>query len=185
MLSILYHFISKKIFQFSCFRQKVKIGSIGHLCGFIYIRNKGDMVIGDNIKINSGSRCNRISAETKSAIIVREFASLIIGNNVGLSNSTIVCSDKVTINDNVMIGANCKIWDTYFHNMDYTDRVFGNDKPKKEEIFIEEGVFIGYGSIILPGVRIGEKSIIGAGSVVTKSIPPNEVWAGNPAKKIR
>ena len=160
------------------------LGKDGHMCGFIYIRNRGKMVIGDNIRLNAGSRCNRISAETKCAFLVKESGSLIIGDNVGLSNSTIVCSNKITIGDNVMIGANCKIWDTYFHNMDYKARVFGSDEPIKKAIVIDEGVFVGYGSIIMPGVRIGERSIIGAGSVVTKSIPPNEVWAGNPAKKI-
>lgn len=52
-------------------------------------------------------------------------------------------------------------------------------------VVIKDGVFIGAHCIILKGVTIGEKSIIGAGSVVTKSIPDGEIWAGNPAKFIR
>ena len=50
---------------------------------------------------------------------------------------------------------------------------------------IGNNVFIGINSIVLTGVTIGDNSIVGAGSVVTKDIPPNEIWAGNPAKKIR
>lgn len=50
---------------------------------------------------------------------------------------------------------------------------------------IEENAFIGAHSILLKGVRIGRNSIIGAGSVVTKSVPPNQIWGGNPAKYIR
>lgn len=52
-------------------------------------------------------------------------------------------------------------------------------------VVIKNGVFIGANSIILKGVTIGEKAIVGAGSVVTRSIPDGEIWAGNPAKFIR
>jgi acetyltransferase-like isoleucine patch superfamily enzyme len=54
---------------------------------------------------------------------------------------------------------------------------------QKTGIFIDENVWIGAGAIILPGVRIGKNSIVGAGSVVTKNIPPNQIWVGVPAKK--
>ena len=54
-----------------------------------------------------------------------------------------------------------------------------------DPVYIEDGVFIGAGSIILKGVRIGKNSIVGAGSVVAKSIPEGEIWAGNPAKRVR
>jgi acetyltransferase-like isoleucine patch superfamily enzyme len=50
---------------------------------------------------------------------------------------------------------------------------------------IEENVWIGAGVTVLPGCAIGKNSVVGAGSVVTKSIPANEVWAGIPARKIR
>ncbi|MEM2001616.1 MAG: acyltransferase [Thermoproteota archaeon] len=56
---------------------------------------------------------------------------------------------------------------------------------KFAEVVLEDGCDIGAGAIILPGVRIGEGAIIGAGSVVTRDVPPYEVWAGVPARKIR
>ena len=59
------------------------------------------------------------------------------------------------------------------------------DKPSTKPVIIKQNVFIGAHSTILKGVTIGENSIIGACSVVTKNIPDNEVWAGNPAKYIK
>jgi acetyltransferase-like isoleucine patch superfamily enzyme len=56
---------------------------------------------------------------------------------------------------------------------------------KFAEVVLEDGCDIGTGAIILPGVRIGEGAIIGAGAVVTCDIPPYEVWAGVPARRIR
>lgn len=56
---------------------------------------------------------------------------------------------------------------------------------KTKPVIIKDGAFIGTDCIILKGVTIGEKSVIGAGSVVTKSVPDGEIWAGNPAKFIR
>ncbi len=56
---------------------------------------------------------------------------------------------------------------------------------KSKKVILKESCFIGASSIILPGVTIGQKSIIGAGSVVRDNIPDNEIWAGNPAIKLR
>ena len=77
-----------------------------------------------------------------------------------------------------------KIWDTDFHAIEYNDRC-KNVNIKSAPIFIKEGAFIGACSIILKGVTIGKHSVIGAGSVVTKNIPDNEIWGGNPARFIK
>lgn len=61
----------------------------------------------------------------------------------------------------------------------------GADDHVAHPIEVRDGAWIGAGSIILAGVVIGEGAVIGAGSVVTKSVPAGEVWAGNPARRIK
>lgn len=110
---------------------------------------------------------------------------LLIGNNVGISNSYISAYNNIQIEDNVMIGACCKIMDTDFHPVNYTERVVYNGLAKTAPILIKEGAFIGACSIITKGVTIGEHAVIGAGSVVTCDIPKDEVWGGNHARFIK
>ncbi|MDD3080053.1 MAG: acyltransferase [Paludibacter sp.] len=101
---------------------------------------------------------------------------VVIGNNV-----TIKCGvylwDGITVEDNVQIGPNV---------------TFTNDKyPRAKQPFelqqtvIKKYASIGAGSVILGGITIGENAMIGAGSVVTKDVPANELWVGNPAKFVR
>lgn len=155
--------------------------------GCVFVINKGNIKIGANLKVNSGKKYNPIGGDTLFRLICKKNAEIIIGNNVKISNSTIFCTNKITIESNVMIGGSCKIWDTDFHALDKTIRESINDKANavSHPIKIEKNVFIGSSTIILKGVVIGESSIIGAGSVVTKSIPKNQIWAGNPAKFIK
>jgi acetyltransferase-like isoleucine patch superfamily enzyme len=83
-------------------------------------------------------------------------------------------------------GGDCKIYDTDFHSLNFEkrNRLPDND-VRSGAVNIKYGAFIGTGAIILKGVTVGEKSIIGAGSVVACDIPDNEIWAGNPARFIR
>ena len=99
-----------------------------------------------------------------------------IGNNVTIKNG-IYLWDGITIEDNVQIGPNV---------------TFTNDKyPRAKQPFnmqltvIKKNASIGAGSIILGGITIGENAMIGAGSVVTKNVPANELWVGNPAIFLR
>lgn len=78
-----------------------------------------------------------------------------------------------------------KIYDTDFHSILPEKRLNGNVDVPTSPIIIGKRVFIGGHSIILKGVTIGDDSVIGAGSVVTKNIPSGEVWAGNPAKFLK
>lgn len=104
-----------------------------------------------------------------------------------MSNVAIHCHNSITIGNCVNIGAGTQIFDTDFHSLDWEDRRDKTDviKQKTKPVLIGDFVFIGADSIILKGVHIGEKSIIGAGSVVSHNIPPEEIWAGNPAVFIR
>ena len=84
----------------------------------------------------------------------------------------------ITIHDNVDLGP-CVI--IVAHDSSYKC-VSSNNNLVTKKVIIEQNVYIGAGSVILPGVRIGHHSLIGAGSVVSRDIPPNSVAFGNPAR---
>lgn len=167
----------KKVSYLKC----IKINGRIHIYG-----TKGTIFIGENFLCNSGKNKNPIGGSTEMILAVRDNGNIIIGNNVGISNSAIVSMNKIFIEDDVMIGGGCKIYDTDFHSIDFTHRMETPDKHIKSlPVIIKKGAFIGAHSIILKGVTIGENSIVGAGSVVAKNVPNGEIWAGNPARFIR
>lgn len=166
----------------------IKIENNVKINGFPYFINNGKFKIEENVRINSGLRYNPIGGMRYCSFVVKKGAKLYIGRGSGISNSSIVCTNRIIICDNVSIGGNVKIYDTDFHSIDYVSRVKGaqhDSEIKSRPIEIGDGAFIGASTIILKGVTIGCKSVIGAGSVVTKSIPENQIWAGNPIKFIR
>lgn len=108
--------------------------------------------------------------------------SISIGNYILISPGTSIRSaESIDIGDSTMIASDVVITDSDWHGIyDRTDYV-ATPKPVK----IHKNVWIGERSIILKGTQIGENSIIGAGSVVHGDIPPNSVYAGNPAKEVK
>lgn len=117
----------------------------------------GDVQIGDNCKIHAPVW----------------IADVVIGSNCKIQAFAFI-PKGVTIGNNVFIGPHV---------------CFTNDKhPPSQgmewsETVVEDGVIIGANATILPGITLGKECIIGAGAVVTKSVPPNEIWVGNPARK--
>jgi maltose O-acetyltransferase len=106
-----------------------------------------------------------------------------IGDHVFLNYMcTILDNNDVRIGNHVMIGPNVQIY-TAAHDIQAETRNQGWEVAKAIEI--EENVWIGGGAILLPGVNIGRKSVVGAGSVVSRNVPANTVVAGNPARVIR
>ncbi|KAB1155785.1 acyltransferase [Flavobacterium luteum] len=148
----------------------------------------GKCFIGNNFRMNNRESSNPIGRFYACSIIVGKNGKLIIGNNVGMSSSAIVCQDTIEIGNDVNIGGNVVIYDTNFHSLDYLKRQ--NHEAdiidvKTRPVKIGNNVFIGAHTTILKGVTIGDNSIVGACSLVTKDISSNEVWGGNPAKFIK
>jgi len=114
-----------------------------------------------------GSNCN-ISANVLIENIVR------IGNNVTVKSGVQIW-DGVTIEDDVFVGP----------NVTFTNDLVPKSKHSFElsKTLLKKGCSIGANSTIISGHTIGEYAFIGAGSVVTKDIPPNTIWYGNPAKQ--
>lgn len=145
------------------------------------------LYIGQNLLINSGECINPICRNIKGCFFVNKNAKLVIGDNVGMSSPCIWCDNYITIGNNVKLGGLVTILDTDCHSLNYVNRRFedkDNQTTHSSPVIIEDDVLIGANSIILKGVQIGARSIIGAGSVVTKNVPPDCVAAGNPCKVI-
>lgn len=141
--------------------------------------------IGDNFYLSSGNGVNPIASNLQADVYVEPGAALTIGNNVGMSSTRLWIHESVRIGNNVKIGGCVLITDTDAHPMDYVVRRSSNDGTKSAPVVIEDDVWVGAHCIILKGVTIGARSIIGAGSVVTNSIPVDCVAAGNPCRVIK
>lgn len=112
-------------------------------------------------------------------------SKISIGDNVMINNNVVIISEGegIVISSNTLIGTQCEIYDSDFHNLEIDKRLTGEINTKK--VFIDENVFIGSNVKILKGVSIGRSSVIANGSIVTKSIPSNVIAGGIPAKVIK
>jgi acetyltransferase-like isoleucine patch superfamily enzyme len=122
-----------------------------------------------------------------------------LGNYALVHGARIVCDDEIRIDDYALISWNVVLMDTYRLSLDPFERrkeleqvttrnprhLDASDAPPARPIHIKSNVWIGFDACVLPGVTIGEGSIIGARSVVTEDVKPNTVMAGNPARVIR
>jgi maltose O-acetyltransferase len=111
-------------------------------------------------------------------------AAIKVGAGTSLSNNIqVIAEDSVSIGERCLIGDGVLIMDSDAHSLSAAGR--HDQPPLVSPVIIEDNVFIGSRVIILKGVTIGKDSVIGAGSVVIRSIPPGVIAAGNPAKVIR
>jgi acetyltransferase-like isoleucine patch superfamily enzyme len=149
------------IYNLSNNPEKIKIGEGTKIDGILMVwKHKGEIVIGTNSYIGLGSR-------------VWSAKKIIIGNDVQIAHN-------VNIFDN-----NIHSIDPIIRNKEFLQHYDNDDSVLKEqEVIIEDNAWLGANVIILKGVRIGRNSIVGAGSVITKSIPPNQIVAGNPIRII-
>ncbi|WNM18754.1 acyltransferase [Flavobacterium capsici] len=149
----------------------------------LLLKGNGKISFGKNVQIGVIDSPNYYSHYTYLEARNNE-SEINIGNNVSINNAfSAVAFSKITIEDNVLIGVNCSIIDNDGHSLQPDKR--NDDQPKTASVTIEENVFLGDNVTILKGVTIGKNSVIGNGSIVTKSIPDNSIAAGNPARVIR
>lgn len=154
--------------------------------GRIKVYGKGKIVFGSNVRINSGQKYNPIGGSHECIFVLKDGGTIVIEDNVGISNSTFVARKEIYIGKDTLIGGNCKIYDNDFHSVDYEKRMMKIDPDiKVASVKIGEGVFIGAHTLVLKGATVGDKAVIGAGSVVSRSIPASEIWAGNPVRMIK
>lgn len=163
--------------------QRVKI-SRGTL---LDIRNGGKIVLGDGVTLNSHNKGYHLNMHSPVKLFAdMPGAEIIIGKETYINGSCIHAYQLIQIGANCLIAANCQIFDCSGHDLSFEcieNRI--HTKGVSKPVIIEDGVWIGANAIILPGVTIGRGSVIGAGSVVTKSVPPMAVAVGNPAKVIK
>lgn len=152
---------------------------------FIMGNRNGRIQIGNSFRVNSSPLSSLIGLYQRAIIVARRNGNIQIGNNVGITGVTIH-GTNIRIGDNVMVGANTKIIDHDFHSLDYLERrKNAMDHEVSRPVSIGDDVFIGCNCIVLKGTHIGNRCIVGAGSVVSGSFDDDCLIAGNPAKVIK
>ena len=150
-------------------------------------KNINDVVLGKDVKIFDFVNlygCS-IGDNSKVGTFVEIQKNSVIGKNCKISSHTFIC-EGVEIEDNVFVGHNVTFINDKYPRATNTDGSMQSEKDwKVVKTFIKRGATIGSSATILCGVTVGENAVVGAGSVVTKDIPPNAVAAGVPAKIIR
>lgn len=158
-------------------KELVVLGPIG-------LGGSGILRIGRSVRIVSLSRYNRAGINHPTQLAVEPKGQLEIGDRVAMSGAAIYCTTQISIGNDVLLGANCRIYDTDFHPLDAAGRRLGRP-PMTAPIAIGDDVWLGANVTILKGVSIGARTVVAAGSVVTSDLPPDCLAGGAPARLIR
>ncbi len=171
-------FFCEPLFKFYCtqYGKNLHTGVFRH-----WVQGRGDLILGDNVTIDG--KCSFFFAARYTAR-----PTLTIGDNTIVNHLA-----SFTVGDRISVGRYCKIasgvviLDSPGHPLDPALRMEGNPATKDEvkPVVIEDNVWIGLRAIIMPGVTVGQGSVVAAGSVVMTSVPPNVLVAGNPARQVR
>lgn len=165
------------------FRKNIKrIGKDSFIREHTKISGGRYITIGNNTRIYPYSRLECFTNISGKTLNPR----LQIGDNIIMGrNTTILCANEIVIGSNCMFGSYCFISDEN-HGMDpSSDKRYECQPLQLSNVIIGENCWIGEKVIILPGITIGDNSIVGAGSIVTRDIPPNTIAVGNPARVIK
>ena len=156
-------------------RNATMLGSRVRLRGRPRVVARGQLLVGDRVQLVSDVATLEVVAESGGRLEIGDRVLL----NFGCS---IVAFERVTIGARSLIGPHCMIMDTPFHHLEPDRRL---EAPDTDPISIGENVWLGARVVVLPGVTIGDNSVVGIGSVVTSDVPPNSVAVGVPARVIR
>ena len=188
-----FNYINNKKFSLGNYSIGENVNFWGKL--MVYIMPDSNVKFGNNIIITSGENKNALCPNSIGSFFLSEKSQLSIGDGCGMSSPHIWVKKKITIGRNVRIGADSIIIDNDCHNLDYIIRrdttPASNGLPddynfcNASDVSIGDDVWIGARCIILKGVSIGPRSIIGAGSVVTHDIPSDCIAGGNPCKVLK
>ncbi|MEQ1945800.1 MAG: acyltransferase [Bryobacteraceae bacterium] len=142
---------------------------------------------GEHVKLSNTLAENPAGVYQPCAITTTSAGARIdVGNHVGMSGVVLRSQISIVIEDYVNLGAGVCVYDSDLHPLDHmARRVHDESQIQCGPVRICRDVFVGAHAIILKGVTIGERSIIGAGSVVTRDIPADCVAAGAPARVLR
>jgi len=171
------------LFRTRCrlFGRRVEIGDGLRLHGRLEIRGKGTVIIGRNCSIHPvpGNKSRYVTLHTNSPDAV-----IRIGDGVALYATRFSCKYAITIGDRCLI-EDASILDTDFHSIDASREDPTYEDPNRCRISIGKDVSIASGSTVAKGVVLGEKTVVGPASMVTRSVPGNCVVLGNPARPLK
>jgi len=136
------------------------------------VRNAGRLIIGNNVKLASTISPIRLTTSATGKIVIGDDTYI----NTGAS---LYSGDLVEIGPSCLIGNECVLMDSNFH------QVSQGGQASIRPIRLKENVWLALRVIVMPGVTIGAHSVVAAGSVVFEDIPPKQVWCGNPARYLR
>ena len=146
-----------------------------------------DVKLGQNVKLSKFINLYgcEIGDESKIGAFVEIQKNASVGKRCKISSHTFIC-EGVTVEDNVFVGHGVMFINDSYPRATAADGNLQTEADwKVEQTIVKKGASIGSGATILSNISIGENAIVGAGSVVTKDVPPGSIVVGNPAKVLR
>lgn len=158
-------------------RGRVRFGK-GFICNHrLVIRGPGRVIIGDGVNAWAHQEPTRLITSRREAVI-------LVGKDVRLNGPTLLASERIEVGDLCILGS-ANVFDSDFHSL-RRDRAVNPRAPvRRAPVLLARNVWLGGQCAVLPGVSIGEDSVVAFRAVVTRDVPPGVVVAGNPARIVR